>query len=278
MLEQALIRLIRQMGTGIGDDCAVWQPTPGWETIVTTDQLVEGVHYLKDRMTAEVAGARLLGRGLSDIAAMGGEARLVFLNVAWPGALPKTWQVGFLRGFGAEARKWKVAWAGGDISSAGGTPVASITAIGEVPKGDAILRSGATPGDIVYVSGKLGAARKRITPRLALGRKLRGIATAGMDISDGLSTDLHHLAEESHVGAAIEASRIPCAGSLERALNYGEDYELLFTARASRKIPARIAGVKITAIGRITRGSKVMLDGQPLAVQGWEHFGREHLR
>src|SRR5882724_3028149 len=105
MSEQSLIRMIRCMGTGIGDDCAVWQPTPGWETIVTTDQLVEGVHYLKDRMPAAVAAARLVGRGLSDIAAMGGEARLVFLNIAWPAALRESWRVGFLRGFGAEASK-----------------------------------------------------------------------------------------------------------------------------------------------------------------------------
>jgi thiamine-monophosphate kinase len=276
MPEQALIGLIRRMGTGIGDDCAVWQPTAGWETIVTTDQLVEGVHYLKDRLTAGLAGARLVGRGLSDIAAMGGEARLVFLNVAWPAALAETWRVGFLRGFGAEARKWKVGWAGGDISGTSGVAVASITAIGEVPKGDAILRIGARAGDIVYVSGRLGAARQRITPRLALGRRLRGVATAGMDLSDGLSTDLHHLAEESRVGAVIEASRIPCAtsteGGLEKALNYGEDYELLFTARKSTRIPARIAGVAITAIGRITRGRTVMLDGQPLVARGWEHL------
>jgi thiamine-monophosphate kinase len=272
MPEQALIRMIRRMGTGIGDDCAVWHPTPGWETIVTTDQLVEGVHYLRDKTTAQAAGARLVGRGLSDIAAMGGEARLVFLNVAWPASLPKAWQIAFLRGFGAETQRWTVAWAGGDISSTSGTPVASITAIGEVPKGHAILRIGARPGDIVYVSGKLGAARQRITPRLALGRRLRGIATAGIDISDGLSTDLHHLAEESRVGAMIESTRIPRAGSLERALNYGEDYELLFTAKESARIPARIDGVTITAIGRITRGRAVMLDGEPLVARGWEHL------
>src|ERR1022692_2074284 len=102
MRERALIRMIRRMGTGIGDDCAVWRPTPGWETIVTTDQLVEGVHYKQREMTARAAAARLVGRGLSDIAAMGGEARLVFLNVAWPDTMPTTWRVGFLRGFGAE--------------------------------------------------------------------------------------------------------------------------------------------------------------------------------
>jgi len=268
--------MIRRMGTGIGDDCAVWRPSPGWEIIVTTDQLVEGVHYLDEKMTPRAAAARLVGRGLSDIAAMGGDARLVFLNVAWPQGLPEVWRVGFLRGFGAAARKWKVAWAGGDISSTSGPAVASITAIGEVPKGHAILRIGAKPGDIVYVSGKLGAARERVTPRLELGRQLRGVATAGMDISDGLSTDLHHLAEESRVGAVIEASRIPCAasgaGGLDRALNYGEDYELLFTAPSSTRVPARIAGVAITAIGRITRGRDVLLDGQPLVARGWEHL------
>ncbi len=284
MRERDLIKKIREMATGIGDDCAVWRPGPRSELIVTTDQLVEGVHYLFPATPARAAGARLVGRGLSDIAAMGGEARLVFLNVAWPASLPDRWRLGFLRGFATEAKRWKVAWAGGDVSGVlpGSGPVASITAIGEVPRGRAILRSGARPGDIVYVTGKLGAApgaaQARITPRLAVGRKLRGVASAAMDLSDGLSTDLHHLAEESGVGAIIEASRIPVASTLKdavnRALNRGEDYELLFTARKS--VPAKIAGIPITAIGRVTRQRKLWIEDatgrrSALVSRGWQH-------
>jgi thiamine-monophosphate kinase len=324
----------------IGDDCAVWRPGAGQEIIVTTDQLVEGVHYpaaaagsdraavaappllhaerLRLSETAHLRqgyalsgqaqpgkerdlrkgkafphkeaaeprdqraaplGARLVGRGLSDIAAMGGEPRLAFLNVAWPTSLPEPWRVAFLRGFASESRRWKTTWAGGDVSSTSGPAVASITVIGEVPAGKALLRSGARPGDLLYVSGRLGAGKLRITPRLRLGVALRGLATACMDLSDGLSTDLHHLCEESGVGAVVEASRIPVISDLDRALNWGEDYELLFTAHPDTRIPARIAGVAITCIGRCTRrGSGVRIEDAagrraPLELRGWQHLG-----
>jgi thiamine-monophosphate kinase len=267
----------------IGDDCAVWRPAAGREIIVTTDQLVEGMHYQatgSDRaVVAAPLGARLVGRGLSDIAAMGGEPRLAFLNVAWPTSLPQPWRVAFLRGFAAELRRWKTAWAGGDVSGTSGPAVASITVIGEVPAGRALLRSGAQPGDLLYVSGRLGAGKMRITPRLRLGVALRGLATACMDLSDGLSTDLHHLCEESGVGALVEASRIPVSADLDRALNWGEDYELLFAAHADTRIPARTAGVAITCIGRCTRrASGVRIEDAeghraPLEARGWQHLG-----
>ncbi len=219
---------------------------------------------------------------------MGGEPRLAFLNVAWPTTLPERWRLDFLRGFAAETRRWKTAWAGGDVSGVSGPAVASITVIGEVPAGKALLRSGARPGDLLYVSGRLGAAGLRITPRLPLGRALRSLATACMDLSDGLSTDLHHLCEESGVGALLEAARIPTVAqassrravfSLDRALNCGEDYELLFTASPVTRIPARIAGVAITCIGRCTpRSGGVRIadaDGRraPLQPRGWQHLG-----
>jgi thiamine-monophosphate kinase len=280
-----LLALIRRMaGQGppglrvsIGDDCAVWRPGTGREILVTTDQLVEGVHYPAADAPARLLGARLVGRGLSDIAAMGGEPRLAFLNIAWPTALPERWRLDFLRGFAAETRRWKTSWAGGDVSSVSGPAVASITVIGECPAGRALLRSGARPGDLLYVSGRLGAAPKKITPRLVLGLALRGVATACMDLSDGLSTDLHHLCEESGVGAVVEPSRIPVASTLDRALNWGEDYELLFTTRRATRVPARIAGVAITCIGRCTRrASGVLLEDagrcSPLEPRGWQHL------
>jgi thiamine-monophosphate kinase len=193
--------------------------------------------------------------------------------------LPERWRLDFLRGFAAETRRWKTAWAGGDVSGVSGPAVASITVIGDVATGQALLRSGACPGDLLYVSGRLGAGAKRITPRLALGRALHGRATACMDLSDGLSTDLHHLCDESRVGGLIEASRIPAATTLDRALNWGEDYELLFAARPDTRFPARIAGVAITCIGRCTRRSSGVLiedaDGRraPLEPRGWQHLG-----
>jgi thiamine-monophosphate kinase len=231
---------------------------------------------------ARVLGARLVGRGLSDIAAMGGEPRLAFLNVAWPATLPERWRRDFLHGFAAEARRWKTAWAGGDVSGTSGPAVASITVIGECPTGLALLRSGARPGDLLYVSGRLGAGAVRITPRLALGHGLRKLATACMDLSDGLSTDLHHLCEESGVGAIVDAWRIPVARAssrraFDRALNQGEDYELLFTARPATSIPARIAGVPITCIGRCTPRRVLIEDADgrraPLEPRGWQHLG-----
>jgi len=275
--ETALIALIRRLAgrnrlatgrldLGIGDDCAVWSPAPGRQVLVTTDQLIEGIHYIRRGTTGRQAGARLLGRGLSDIAAMGGDPRLVFLNLALPQA--DGWTTAFLRGFAAEARRFGVAWAGGDVSTVRGPAVASVTVLGEVPRGQALTRSGARPGDRIFVTGRLGAMPARITPRLGVGRALRNVATACIDLSDGLSTDLHHLCKESGVGAVIRAEAIPCAGTLDQALNRGEDYELLFTgARA----PSRIAGVLATEIGVITKGHRVWLDGKPLRPSGWEH-------
>jgi thiamine-monophosphate kinase len=276
MHERALIQLIRRLSgqvpssrtnglvVPIGDDCAVWRPRRAWDSIITTDQLVEGVHYLPDAPAAG-CGARLVGRGLSDIAAMGGEPRVAFLNVAWAATLPERWRLAFLRGFARELRRYRTGWAGGDVSGTRGPAVASITVIGEVPGGRALLRSGARPGDLLYCSGRLGAASRRITPRLTLGQRLRDLATACMDISDGLSTDLHHLCDESGVGAIVEHT------FSDQALNRGEDYELLFTARPTTRIPATLAGVKIIRIGRMTRDHAVLLGDVPLQSRGWEH-------
>jgi thiamine-monophosphate kinase len=235
------------------------------ELLITTDQLIEGVHYRKGQVSGGWAGERLMGRGLSDIAAMGGQPRLAFLNLALPGSSDR-WVAAFLRGFARAARRYGVAWAGGDVSSVRGPAVASITVIGEVRRGRALTRSGARPGDRIFVTGKLGAMPGRIRPRLEVGSTLsaRRLATACLDLSDGLSTDLHHLCRESGAGAVIHAAAIPRAGTLDQALNRGEDYELLFTAR---KAPGKL-GIEI---GVITRGRRVLLDDKPLRPGGWEH-------
>jgi thiamine-monophosphate kinase len=311
--ERKLINRIRQLAHGranravvasIGDDCAVLKLPPGTELLVTTDLCIENVHFRRDWHPAASVGHRCLARGLSDIAAMGGEPLACFLSLGLPAKLPQAWVDGFLGGLQILARRYGVQLAGGDISTAPKI-TADIVVTGQVPSGKSLLRSGARPGHRIYVTGELGASAavlqrlrtgKRVrpanssqhfypTPRLEAGRWLRrhGLATAMIDLSDGLSVDLAHICEESRVAAIINASKIPVAedADLKLALHGGEDYELLFTARAQAKIPKRIAGVKVTEIGRIHKSKDYraainILDDngkiRVLASQGWEHF------
>jgi thiamine-monophosphate kinase len=299
--------------TGIGDDCAVLRfPARAGKSddvLVTTDFTLEGVHFRRDWHTPEAVGHRCLARGLSDIAAMGGQPVAAFLSLALPRDLPQSWVPRFARSLISLANRYRVTLAGGDTAESPGGVLADIVVVGSVPKGKALLRSGARPGDLVYVSGNLGGSAAAVSemrtrpkrklrppeyprhffpePRLELGRILResGLATAMIDTSDGLSTDLDHICKESSVGAEIHAAAIPRATvgkpphevDLKLALHGGEDYELLFTAPASKRIPARIAGVPITNIGRITRMRRIILIGpgeigHPLEPKGWEHF------
>lgn len=280
----------------------------GHEALVTTDFSLEKVHFKRGWHSPESIGHRCLARGLSDIAAMGGEPLAVFLSLALPRSLPQRWVQGFMRGLLNLAAEFKVSLAGGDTAASPGGVLADIVVLGSVPKAKAILRSGAAPGDRIYVTGELGASAtaldllrrgKRLrppdfprhfypSPRVAAGRFLRarGLASAMIDLSDGLSTDLAHLCQESRVGAEIESGAIPVAGvksgkttgaALKFALHGGEDYELLFTAPPEKKVPPRIAGVAVRQIGVITRGRKIfLLDGKKtrreLLPQGWEHF------
>jgi thiamine-monophosphate kinase len=303
LAEKALIsRIRRQAGTksGIGDDCAVLQLPPRHEMLVTTDFSLEGIHFRRKWHPAESVGHRCLTRGLSDIAAMGGEPRAAFLSLALPRDLPQAWVDGFMRGLLKLAGRFGVGLAGGDTAESPAGVLADIMVLGSVPNGKAILRSGARPGDRIYVSGELGgsaAALRRMMknprrklepadfprhffpePRVQVGRFLRekGLASAMIDLSDGLSTDLAHICRESGVGAEIQAEAIPREVDLELSLHGGEDYELLFTAPRSKKVPARIAGVPITCIGVITRIPKIVLGEngvcRGLRPQGWEHF------
>jgi thiamine-monophosphate kinase len=325
LAEKALIAQIRNMAkspgrrrargldllTGIGDDCAVLRPSPGRDLLITTDFSLEGVHFRRDWHSPESAGHRCLARGLSDIAAMGGEPLAVFLSLALPPSLPQSWVKRFLRSLIALARKYRATLAGGDTAESPGGILADLMVVGSVPKGKAILRSGARPGDLIFVSGELGGSaaairrlqqspKKKLSaveyprhffpePRLELGRILRakGLASAMIDTSDGLSTDLAHICAESRVGSELGADLIPRAHvgkpaqevDLQLALHGGEDYELLFTAPASQRIPSQIAGVAITQIGHITRQKKLILrksDSTAVALkaQGWEHFRR----
>ena len=314
--EKALIRRLRKLvakgrarlpGIGIGDDCAVVPIPRGHQVLVTTDFSLENIHFKRAWHPPESVGHRCLARGLSDIAAMGGEPLAAFLSLALPRNLPQGWVDRFLRGLLKLAGDFKVELAGGDTAESPGGVLADIVVLGSVPKGRAVLRSGARPGDRIYVTGELGASAATLdllshgkkvrrldygrhfypTPRVAVGRVLRekGLASAMIDLSDGLSTDLHHVCEESGVGAEIEADAIPRASlgktgrriDLRFALHGGEDYELLFTAPKGKKVPPRIAGVTVRQIGVITRGGKVFLRNkedvpQELLPLGWEHF------
>ena len=296
--------------TGIGDDCAVLRVPPGNELLVTTDFTIENVHFRRDWHRPELVGRRCLTRGLSDIAAMGGEPRAAFLSLAVASDVPQRWVDRFLKGLLDLAREFNVPLAGGDTSeSAGGGGIqADIVVVGSVPKGKAVLRSGAKVGDQIYVTGELGGSAAALAllmkskpvgaayfrhfsrhshpqARVAVGRWLRqrGVASAMIDLSDGLSTDLEHICQESHVGAELEAEAIPRAQvgkkrvALELALHGGDDYELLFTSAAA--VPSRIAGVRVTRIGRTTKSAGMRIVGADgkvrlLKAGGWEHFAR----
>jgi thiamine-monophosphate kinase len=281
--------------TGIGDDCAVLRPPAGRELLVTTDLSLEDMHFRRAWHPAESVGHRCLTRGLSDIAAMGGQPLAIFLSLALPPDLPQKWVDRFYSGLLKLAKKHGVGLAGGDTAQSPDGILADILVIGSVPRGKAILRSGARPGDKIYVTGQLGLGGSTVRrlyagekirpagtyfypePRVAVGQKLSGIASAMIDISDGLSTDLSHICEESKVGAVVYQSAIPVGTmvTLDDALNGGDDYELLFTS--SKRIPKQITGVPITEIGEITKRSGMsLLDdngrSKRLKPGGWQHL------
>jgi thiamine-monophosphate kinase len=303
---------------GIGDDCALLRLRPGEEMAVTTDLSIAGRHFRLDWHPPESIGHRALARGLSDLAAMGARPLAAFLSLGLPRELTgdvsasakgKTWISRFYDGLLSLAEPSRTPLAGGDLAESP-VAVADIVLVGAVPCGRALLRSGARPGHLLYVTGSLGGAAaalaklaanpeplripKRLLdslaphlypePRLAQGLFLqrRRLATAAIDLSDGLSTDLAHLCQESGVSAELDAARLPIHpnATLAQALDGGEDYELLFTAAPGTRVPRSIAGVPVTCIGRILRRNKsrpaVTLctaeGSQPLQPQGWEHF------
>src|ERR1019366_4045441 len=211
---------------GIGDDCAVLDIPRGHQALVTTDFTLEDIHFRRAWHPADSVGHRCLARGLSDIAAMGGIPRAAFLSLALPSDLPQRWVDDFLAGFLKLARQHSVTLAGGDTAQSPAGILADIIVLGSVPSGKSILRSGARAGDIIYASGTLGASVATLQelrngkklrplahprhfypdPRIALGQYLREkkLASAMIDTSDGLSTDLRHICDESGVGAIID--------------------------------------------------------------------------
>jgi len=293
---------VERPGRGIGDDCAVLAIPHGHEALLTTDFSLEGVHFRREWHPPDSVGHRCLARGLSDIAAMGGIPRAAFLSLALPAELPQEWVDRFVAGLLKLATRFSLRLAGGDTAQSPNGVLADIVVLGSVPAGRAVLRSGARAGDFVYVTGTLGAAMADLNrlrdgeklrprshlkhfypePRLAVGQFLREkkLASAMIDISDGLSTDLGHICEESKTGAMIYAESLPAIpgkDALTFALHGGDEYELLFTARPNRRIPKQIAGVAVTRIGEIARGKQMKLvstNGKKEVLQpaGWEHF------
>ena len=319
--ELGLIDRIRRMagarrGSGvvlsIGDDCAVFRQRGAIDDLVfTTDMLVEDVHFRRETHRPEDAGWKALARGLSDSAAMGAAPRFCLVSLALAPWADSAWVDGFYRGLLRLARREKTVLAGGDLGRAAKV-MCDIMVCGSVPRGRALRRGGAHAGDAIYVSGALGGsalglsqlepaqlgitkgagkARRRHLkpePRIALGGFLREKvrATAAMDLSDGLSLDLHRLCLESGLSAAIVAPPVFPGASLEQALHGGEDYELLFTARARTRVPGSFEGLPLTRIGTMRKGraGAVFLDGAgflegaafpegaPLPLLGYDHF------
>jgi thiamine-monophosphate kinase len=299
---------------GIGDDAALISPGRGLDFVATCDTFLENIHFLPEVHSPDSVGYKSLARATSDIAAMGAVPRFFLLSLALPARRTGKWLEHFLAGMARAAREYRLLLAGGDTSRQP-TVAISITVIGEIAHGAALMRSGARPGDLIYVSGALGAAQlglqlirrglhrqKRWKPllrqqsypaiRLALGNFLvaRRLASAMLDLSDGLSTDLARLCASSRVGARLWHDCIPAVAvppqlrargfdSLALALHGGDDYELLFTVprRLAKKIPARHRGVRLTPIGEIIQGRKVRLvdkDGRAATLDplGWDHF------
>jgi len=273
---------------GIGDDCAIYRPRGSREDLLfTTDLLIEDVHFRRATHRAEDVGWKCLARGLSDIAAMGGEPRFCLVSLAVAEWADARWVDGFYRGLLRLARREKTALAGGDLARAAQV-TCDIVVCGAVPRGSALRRDSARAGNAIYVSGALGGSalglakgagrawkrHARPEPRLALGcfvrEQLR--ATAAMDLSDGLSIDLRRMCEASGLKAEIGIPPIYRGATLEQALHGGEDYELLFTVPARANVPMEFEGLPLTRIGVMRRGAGVTLDGAPLAALGWDHF------
>ncbi len=294
---------------GIGDDAALFKPRAGHQMILTCDWSLEGTHFLRDRHPADAVGWKSLARAVSDIAAMGGTPRCFLLSLALPSTHTRRWLTEFLGGLRRAARAFHCELAGGDTTRRNQILI-SITVVGEILPKRVMQRVGTRAGDLIFVSGKLGEAdrgwehlqkirgrvkrddrlmRKHLypEPRLLLGEWLAKyrLATAAMDVSDGLSIDLMRLCAASGVGARVDVASLPMLRDVEKAkavqlaLHGGDDYELLFTVapRKLRQIPGSFRGLPLTRIGTITRERKLEVRAEDGSVHrlepgGWDPF------
>lgn len=309
LIKRYFRRPVQRAALGVGDDCALLRVQPGMQLAVSTDTLVEGRHFLSTVDPVRL-GHKSLAVNLSDLAACGAQPLAFTLSLSMPRA-EAAFLEPFAQGLLALADEHGIELVGGDTTA--GPLTIGITVIGEVPPGQALLRSGAQVGDTLWVSGRLGDARLALEvfrgrlslgaddfqqardamelpqPRVALGLALRGVASAAIDLSDGLLGDLGHVLAASAAGATLQLAALPRSPLLARQteprqrqclLAGGDDYELLFTAPADRRdaalAAARRAGVAVTAIGRITPpGSGLMVqaaDGSALDLAAWVSF------
>jgi thiamine-monophosphate kinase len=313
LIERHFTRPTAHTVLGVGDDAAIVRPSPGMELLVSTDMLVAGTHFLADT-DPEALGWKVLAVNISDLAAMGAQPRWAVLAAALPAAT-EDWLEAFSEGFFACATAFGIDVIGGDTTR--GPRNFCVTIFGEAPPGQALRRSGAQPGDEIWVSGTPGraalglahlqgrcvlaepnlgdclAALHRPQPRVALGLALRGLASAAIDVSDGLLADIGHILERSGVSATVRLDCLPPtilangkdeALALDCLLSGGDDYELAFTAPAARhrqiKPLDQQLGLALTCIGNLTEGASGTLSlidasGRPTAVaqRGYDHFG-----
>jgi len=296
---------------GVGDDCALVDVTNGVDLAVSMDTMVSGTHFFPD-VNPENLGHKALAVNLSDIAAMGAMPYWAMLALTLPN-VDHEWLAAFAKGFFDLAQEYNVSLIGGDTTR-GPALTMTVTIMGEVPAGAALRRGGAKPGNDVWVSGNVGDAALAVahrygkivlaepdyreavmrlyepSPRVALGQALRGLATAAIDISDGLLADLTHICRLSEVGATVDLNSVPVSAigakhihsdeGRNAILAGGDDYELCFTAhpnsRESILDMQEVLGVPITRIGQIKRGKGVSLldDGKPVKIdgRGYDHF------
>lgn len=301
---------------GLTDDAATFRPVAGDEIVVTADLLSEGVHFRRDD-PPELVAKKALRVNLSDLAAKGAVPQGYLLSLALPRDWTTSWMQAFAQGLAEDQEEFSVSLWGGDTTAANGALTLAITALGTLPAGTMVRRNGARPGHRVFVSGTVGDAgaglalleggqvqgssadrqalmdRYRLpTPRLRLGCALRGIASAMLDVSDGLLADLGHIAETSHVRIVADAARVPLSdayravvggekAAILRAATAGDDYELAFTApdtaRDAVLQAASAATTTVTEIGRVEAGGGVaLLDSSgteiPAPNKGYRHF------
>jgi thiamine-monophosphate kinase len=301
---------------GLTDDAATVPSVPGMDMVLTKDAMVAGVHFLDGDDPEEVA-RKLLRVNLSDLAAMGANPTGYLLACFWPEDLPLSWIEGFTRGLAEDQAAFEIGLLGGDTVRTSGPLSLSLTALGHVPAGQALRRKGAEIGDLVVVSGTIGdgalgllAAQGKLTelslshqeylksryhlptPRLQLGPELVGVASACLDVSDGLMADAGHISEVSSVGIVLQASDIPLSAAARAAIDEnpdyfnlaltgGDDYELVFTLPPDRdgelEDMVRRSETALTVIGKVESGDRVRIqrpDGSDLNISkvGWQHF------
>jgi thiamine-monophosphate kinase len=303
--EGGFIRRIRErfadsrIPVGIGDDAAILDVPEGHSLVFCSDLVAENTHFIRGMHPPDSVGYKAVAVNVSDVGAMGGVPMSFVVSLAAPGDLELEWVDGFYSGVEKACRDFDVVLAGGDTSSAALIFV-DVSMIGRVPVGKAVRRSGAKVGDGIYVTGNLGgsalglellragtrdagAVKRHLypEPRHRVGAAVRDIAHAMIDVSDGLSTDLGHVVEESRVSARIYKEKLPAAegAGLEQVLHGGEEYELLITATS---LPEEIGGVKVTRIGEVVESvsgkHRVLLveeNGESvLQPRGWDHYVR----